>query len=697
MAGRRPSEALKVMKTQNLGASPVSEKMPIVQWAKSYTEYLELCDGEPGSITLLDPHDPVRRERWTQAISWYASCPGWNSSRSQSNSLVISLDRGSGTNVIGRILAKRLGWTHRDLKVIEELPGEALSDCAAILVAPRGELDLAMLGRVYRRFESAGATFGVLTAADLPGLSFIAAKCCLTPSILPSGDFVLDAVFGERESLGDVINRPAGWRLALLMAHGEGAHLHLGNGVLCGLLGTHELIDGIRVPEGCGVQDCKRARKAHLATIPANRLRCRILALLSCNSFSVAKELYPSDTSLVLAAADGWPAAVIANPTSMGFSPTQAIFLQRLLSRGALLGEAVATLNRTVRMSPDYPPYVLLGDPLCRVMPTIDAGDNEGSTAVHVLPRVDGATYDLAPWIKDGSLVGHSEVFILNDSSMTSTPKVSDKTFELNRLQTRLEVIGLRLINVNHWLSILLSLSSGDAFDEALADLRILTVRIQYAAAALGQAVSKVHELSVWNHSVYQLENNLRDAVSAWDASFALIIHEHLLSGGGPVGDSLIELLIGTHVFERQVQGSRCRRCHTTTTNNIYRCLVTGAKSRLEDCTLCGPLSATPGVSVKLDMEADGRVGLDKDFSARVNLTGSKEPGFLVVEFRDKSHPGAKLRTIDEWLAGQTSRVLSLSLAGSGCDQHSIRAVWIGGLEWVYARRVISVVPHLSE
>jgi hypothetical protein len=670
--------------------------MPIVQWAKTYTEYLELCDGEPRAVTLLDPHDPVRRERWSQVISWYASCPGRDSPRNQSNNLVISLDGRSGTNAIGRILAKRWGWTHRELEVIEELPCEALHDCAAILVAPREALDLAMLGRLYRRFESAGTTFGVLTAADLPGLSFIAAKCCLTPSILPSDDFIHDAVYGETKSLGDVINRPAGWRLALVMAHGEGAHLYLGSEILCGLLGPHEVIDGIHVPEGCGIQDCKRARKAHLDTIPANFLRCRILALLSCNSFSVAKELYPSDTSLVIAAADGWPTAVIANPTSMAFSPVHAVFLQRLLSHGTVLGEAVATLNRSVRMSPDYPPYVLLGNPLCRVMPTIDGGENEGSTVIHVFPRVNGITYDLAPLTNDGSLVGHSEVFLLMDSRTTSTPTVSDKTVELDRLQTRVKVIGLRLISINHWLSILLNLGSGDTFDEALADLRVLTARIQYAATALAQAITKIYELSIWDQSVYQLENNLRHAISAWDASFALIIHEHLLSGGEPVGDSLIELLMRTHIFEQRVQGSRCRRCHTTTAKNIYQCLITGTQSWLEDCMLCGPLSASPGVSVQLDMEVNGRVSLDQDFSVRVKLTGSNEPGFLVIEFRDKSHPGAKLRTIDAWPAGQTSQILSLSLAGSGCDQHSIRAVWIGGLEWIYARRVVSIIPSAS-
>ena len=689
------------MEAQNLGASPVSEKMPIVRWAKSRTEYLALCDSEPASITLLEPHDPVRRERWTQVVSSYASCAGWNSPRSQSNSLVISLDRGSGTNVIGQVLAKRLGWTHRAVQVIEELPSEALSDCAAMLVAPREALDLAMLGRVYRRFESAGATFGVLTAADLPGLSFMAAKCCLTPSILPSDDFVLDAVFGERRSLGDVVDQPAGWRLALLMAHGEGAHLHLGNEVLCGLLGTHEVIDGIRVPEGCGVQDCKRARNANLATIPANRLRCRILALLSCNSFSVAKELYLSDPSLVLAATDGWPAAVIANPTAMGFSPTHAVFLRRLLSHGTLLGEAVATLNRTVRASSDYPPYVLLGDPLCRVLPSVTAEEKEGSIevaqqSVYVLPRGDGAVHDLAPWTRDRSLVGESEIFLLEDSRSFSTPEMSDKTFELDQLQTRVEVVGLRLVNVNNWLSILLGLSSETpsmtlwqtcasrlaVFNMAWPRWLKLSATCMNSRFGIGRCTSLITICETrYPHGT---------------PGFALMMHDYLLGGGAPVGDSVIELSSRTHVLVNRLDGTRCGRCGTTTTNNIFRCLVTGTRSRLEDCTLCGPLSAASGGDVELDMKADGSVSLDQAFNVQVELTGSDEPGFLVIEFRDKSRPGAKLQAIEAWPAGSRSKLLSLSLAGSGCDQHSLRAVWVGGLEWVYARRVVSVIPSAS-
>ena len=274
---------------------------------------------------------------------------------------------------------------------------------------------------------------------------------------------------------------------------------------------------------------------------------------------------------------------------------------------------------------------------------------------------------------------------------------MSDKTPELDQFQTFVQAVGLRLISVNNWLSILVSLGSGDTFDDALADLRVSATRIQYAVAALAQAISNIHKLSVWDRSIYHLNDGLREAIYAWDAGFASIIHEHLLSGGEPVGDSVLELLTRTHVLEKQLQGSACRRCGTAITKNMFRCLVTGTHSWLKDCTLCGPLSSSPSIDLKLDIEVNGTVRLDETLSAQVNLTGSKEPGLLAIELRDKSHPGAKLRRIDTWPADTTSQVLSLSLEGSGCDQHSIRVVWVGGLEWAYSRRVVSVIPSLSK
>lgn len=110
-----------------------------------------------------------------------------------------------------------------------------------------------------------------------------------------------------------------------------------GDTVLCGGTSDEEIGDRI-LPNGCRRGHCRRAQTG--PSIKVSELRADILALLSCNSFSVAKQLVPTSNSLALAAVAGEAVAVVANPLSTVLTPSSCALTRNAIVSGVPLGEA---------------------------------------------------------------------------------------------------------------------------------------------------------------------------------------------------------------------------------------------------------------------------------------------------------------------------------------------------------------------
>ncbi|HVR07119.1 MAG TPA: hypothetical protein VMW75_03665 [Thermoanaerobaculia bacterium] len=632
---------------------------------------------------------------------------------------MVSLSRDA--EAVAAPLAARLGRPSRRLAAARELPRflERCAPLSVLVVASPDQLDFESVTALQGAAIERQCRFGVLSGRDAAALSFAAAKQLLAAG-RTSGDCLgFDAVHGRQ--LMDGIEGPAtaaGVRqlvtrdalVLLLMAHGEGSHLLLNEAVLCGLVGRTDTFRGRPLRGGCRRGHCKRASGAGLPVLQVADLRAVLAGFLSCNSFSLAGQLYPSRASLVAAAAESYPAYVVSNAWSTSFSPSELALLADLARRGVRLGEIVAFLNeaRACRQRSDS--YVLFGDPLAALHPL--------PAAVAAFPRVAAAN-DRPQWLLTrapgvGRVVEYrvagrpvSAVFLARRRALARVPVAAGGALErierdadlraLERRWSHLAPVAAVLEDIQHAVERQMQTGDGEA-STAIAALAVLRHQIDGCLGECLAEAAHLRQTRLWRPVVTALDGQLGQALRAWDRTFAALTESHLLSGG-VVGDRIYDALHWGYREASSVRAERCLRCQVRLEKITLKHLRGAVSRTVFECPLCGPLVShrNGGPLLLLGLPAELQRGRPAKLAAVLTSPGGCDApaeGFLVIEIRDKTKPQPVVRTAFAQPLVEGRIEMSFSIpADAGLDQHSMRAVWIGGLEVAFARRVFTLTP----
>ena len=205
-------------------------------------------------------------------------------------------------------------------------------------------------------------TYGIITGIDTAQVSYAAAKAVLSPEIGASECRSADFGFSDHDAACDALTSRQS--CLCLAAHGNGAHMRLGDTVLCGAIAP-EIINGLRVPGGCCEEHCKasKGRSLHISA-----LRADVLGLFSCNSLSVSRQLVPTNNSLALGALSGTAVAVFANPLAAVFGTDSCTVAHTVICSGSTFGEASRLLSNLHPNEFQTDSFVLLGDPKGRML-----------------------------------------------------------------------------------------------------------------------------------------------------------------------------------------------------------------------------------------------------------------------------------------------------------------------------------------
>lgn len=681
-------------------------------------------------VDILRPADRYRTARWTRVLHWYgaredpspreAAVPP---SPPHGPHWVVAL--GDGPGAVARPLAIRL-----------KRPMSCLSDPAefgpwlenhhpqsVLLVALAADLDFENLTALHQLAIRHECWFGILTGADLAGLSFSAAKCLLAGNRPlannPGIDLGIDAIFerqyrdGAEEGLTQEafeILRTTDHRAVALLAHGEGAHLFLNHAVLCGLVSTTDRFRGKPFRNGCSRKSCKRAQGTGLDVLYATEIRAVLAAFLSCNSFSVTGQMYPSEASLALAAAEGYPAVILSDPWEVFFQTGDIPLLFSLLQAGVCLGEIVSFMNQTKARRDQVDSCVLLGDPLSSL-----AGTECRSDFPPVLPSLGGRKLLCAPMTKDKGVFeyraggrpvrrvfqGQRKALAEVDGDVSGPLARIDRTKEVEGAEARLTAAGPRiglLADYENAVLVFAAQAGGlePALAEALAALRGFRLRLEQSLTLEWRALAAARASGLWKPDTEVIEEDLRGASGAWDAAFSTLVQNHLL-GGGTIGDRLFEVIhFGYHEISSR-RGAPCGRCGVRTAEIELRHFRLPSYRHILECPLCGWLAShrTGGPVLRLGLPVRRR---GRRVAVDIVLEHPGETvvpnGFLLLEVRDKAKPHPFLREMNSHLlvAGRGQFEFRLP-ANSGFDQHSIRAVWIGDLDAALAQRIFVLTP----
>lgn len=659
-------------------------------------------------LRVLRPGDPARERRWADVLAWYGADAGLPAPPAGgADDWVLAM--GPAAAAIAGDLARRLG------RRVGCVPGAAefaawhdqASPRSVLLVAERERLDFTTLDAIQARTEPAGTMLGVLTGVDAAALSFAAAKLLLArPDPVRRRATALDAengrawVDGREDALtADAVQAMAAGehRTLALMAHGEGIHLFLDSAVLCGRVGREERFGGAPVPDGCRDGRCKRAETRGLPVALAAELKAERVAFLSCNSFSVAGEMYPSDSSLVLAACDGYPVSVVANPWATEFGRGEMLLAAEVMDSGIPLGQAVGELNRVRAADGRWGTFLLFGDPLAVPSGAEGAADAwaDGRLVRAEAPGGEDGVYE----VRAGDAPAR-DVFVGRASIIARGPALSveDRTAAVREAEDWVRRLAGRLGSAADLeYEVMRSGRAGDAAEQTiLARLRQTRLRVEHALAVCGARLRAARAVRRWDPGLRQPMEQLAEQVSTWDTLFAHLAAEHLM-GGGVVGDRILGALTDSMDVVDERRGGPCERCGVAVLERALRSLDGARRRMLRECPLCGPLACHPAEGPSIALGVPGPLCRGADAVLPLACAGfgeEGEDGWLLLEARDKTRSAASARRQESAvLADGVTPVPVPVTADAGFDQHSIRVVFVGGMEVLYARRVFVLTP----
>ncbi|HST60410.1 MAG TPA: hypothetical protein VLK84_17050, partial [Longimicrobium sp.] len=579
---------------------------------------------------------------------------------------------------------------------------------SVLIVADRARLDFPALTAIQARTEPAGTLVGVLTGVDRAALSFAAAKILLAPGPARGPATIVDAEHGrvwvdgqEGPLTADAVLSltPGEHRSLVLLAHGEGIHLFLDAAVLCGRVGHEERFRGTPVPQGCREGHCKRADTRGLPAVLATELRTPRAAFLSCNSFSVAGEMYPSDSSLVLAACDGYPAAIVANPWATEFSRGELLLAAEVMESGLPMGEALGHLNRARAAGDRWGTFLLFGDPLAVPAGADGAADAwaDGRLVRAALPGGEPGVYEVrvedAP-VRD-AFIGRGTILARGPA-----PSVEDRAAELREVEGWLRRLAGRLGGAADLeYQVMRTTRPDDTAEQTLlARLRQARLRVEGALFAAGARVRQVRAACRWDPGLAAALEPVADHVAAWDALFAHLAAEHLM-GGGVVGDRILGALTDSMAVAAERRGEPCGRCGVPVVEHALVSLDGHRRRMLQECPLCGPLACHPADGPSIHLGVPGPLCRGADAILPLACAGfgaDGQDGWMLLEARDKTRSASVRREESAELADGIVPVPVPIAADAGHDQHSIRVVFVGGMEVLYARRVFVLTPDPS-
>jgi hypothetical protein len=546
---------------------------------------------------------------------------------------------------------------------------------SAIVLGDRRRLTAQFIIDIERHMSSAGAVWGLWCqpqswpVLEAPGDGANVAR----------PDLVIDVPEGTAWShdrgwrpLGDVrqaLRRPTG--ICALIAHGDGSHLDLGEAILCGLADDGETVGGRPVDGGCTRSSCKKQAGHAGYLLHADDLNANLLVILSCNSMSLASELYPSSLSLALSAANVQATPVIGTVSQLPFSSETGVDIVRHIRTAVNVGTSVAALNARWKDAGIPCAYVLLGDPL-----TSFARRQEKARSRAEVPGSDRHQVSLAD---------ARSAWRLRNTLDSVTRAATSAALQHRSLPQQLQH------NVRAM-----------AHAQALVDSRVWQMQ---GPSAIGDGESLLEMTRARRPGGPALEE-IKDALGDWGKALLELTPVVLLSGppGLPVfGDKLAEVL-GRHlVIEEHGKGDPCPRCGTPVI--AYRLdnrVLPVHPRRRSVCLVCGPVADQVDGALKVEVHPptysprkDQGVDLDVQVTAQremLGLTGC--PVHLLVEVRDKSVPDpvyCKLLTLRS--TAMSVRHIEVVPLGKGADLHSVRVIAARCGLVASARCLLSPIP----
>jgi hypothetical protein len=688
-----------------------------------------------GVIPLLAPSERRRLRRWEEILRWYGLEPyaGGIAPTPQTYvepdgpDFVVGFEDEyrPAAAMLAAATGRRLVVAPNDdpLRPLRE----SLRAGSAVFVGSPHNLRKENVHTFARSLE---IPWGVLTASDLPAMSFLLAKQLVNRRAPDDGGaLLLDAPAEAVRIVGgaahaDGYSMTDGESLRRLLttqsfahmvvhAHGEGAHANLKSAVLCGLMGEAESLRGEALLNGCrqvrAKRYCKRSSRQRRHIFSFGDLRARNLYLLSCNGFTTAGELYPTDVSAVLSAAEGYPATIVTSDRSLGIATKLPWLALQLSSQGVAAAAICRSLNRIMMFRYGVRPFVLCGDPPAAADARAPAEASNADLCVR--PREAARLINLKGWeaapviglAKDPPGIslfrgeGSSGV-LLSDVIQRRRVKIEDFSARWQARRDRVVTLARRVQALGRTTALIKDFwwekyGAHADFREMLGELEAAGRKLLTATQRSLRGLENIRCEGVWNPRVEILCEAAERHAGEWDECFARVIEGHILDC------DLAPLLLHDGLQTIDNSGERCRRCLmelvlTEATDYVDGCKAAAAT----DCPNCGPqeLRQVGGVRFVVKGKAEIHPGRLYSFTAEAMPTAGQSfsetlSGYVVAQFQDL---GGKPFWSEIAVVKNGKARFSVPVPkGCPADMQTLRIAWVQGVTVSAWRLQYACVP----
>lgn len=686
----------------------------------------------PDVIPLIRPASPSRLERWIRVLDWYGCVPlsgdgrsGALRPRSDVPGQVVAI--GAAAVPSARVLAERTGryWTRVDdaaPALRDRLVGLACDlEGPLVLVGRAAHFNAALIAALNAEER---ADWSVLTAADEAGLAYVAAKALAwrawhrraANARMPIA--VVDAIDSTVREVADghrgdlhVLDREAilrivdgEWSAIVLRAHGEGTHAQLHSAVLCSTVDSPERLADGRPADGCreegGVLICKRVHDDAVRVVRFSELRAAHVAFYSCNSFSVAAELYPSDLSAVVALSEGYAVSVLGNDRA---GSADHVVLDAAALRIAAQGgqdELWRAENGRYARIDGARPWVRFGDVSEPHPAALGDYPTPFFSRPHGLPDGSRRVLCAGPAEEvEGVLVGQTSVGVLTRSD--ASPKLRDGVHVKDVTSTWLDRWRVcqtwrrRCMENGHFLRTarhrIPELLEQSASARAFARLEEVQEQVDDVCGRALDALERSRRTAALGREADLVYDLLTILIDEWDRRFAM------LASAGLMRADLAVLLEAGRTFGAETAAEECARCRRP---RLLRRLQDPARMFddwfSESCTVCGPSGAWSAAGPRLRLSL--LPCIRKGDLARVDVevcdsTDSATTGILLLVFKDKGTGRTFYESEHSREVGDASPIDVLFPSDLTSDLHTLRALWIGSMAFTYVRARAAATP----
>lgn len=601
---------------------------------------------------------------------------------------------GGGPRSVADELAGGLGRRVMSVADPAELLGREQAR-SALVVARASDLGHETLLRLQRGFDTAGVSLGFVTGHDDDAIAFMAAKLLADrPRASDREDLLIGLHAAPTSALACRQSLERDLRLLSLLSHSEGAHCLVDGVVLCGLHGRREH-RGTALEGGCSDEDCKRRKSGDFERCLVRELRCEALLLCCCSGLTLAGETYGSDSSIALAAIDGYPRAILAQLGSAVLGDNDVRLLHQLLLAGVSFGELCRVFNHRSRAA--MPTCCsLVGDPLASLVaePVPFSRLLESEQLTQLPAEVAGAPSLLEPELgRRVSFLAHPQGLLVHHPGVSRDAVLAglDRSSTPARLRELVTDVGSELPRLRRFVTGLPD-TLGEAHESSFAEvheyLRVLELLLGRSTRVLEILESTRLRTPAVDEFVASFEGILA-GLHAWIVD---LVHEHLLAED--IGDDRLFAALSWGLEQRwdPTIEARCPRCECSLVGVRLDTPAGRFERLLLDCPNCGLVQCR--ASDSSDLWIAGRVvGSKLSLLTAADASPVRiddELDTMIVQHRDiiRKRSTSRIETSAKLLVRGHDFALA---SDAGRDLHSLKLVRVRGLSISYSRTLQSV------